>query len=348
MVAEVRREGLTFGDVLIIPKYSDIESRTTIDVNSFYLGKERLPIISAPMDYVTGPKMALKLAELGAYGVVSRFGEPVTNANGDFAIAVGTKSPEWEWDLAPSAICIDVAHGDHKNVIDAIKRWKDWSGGYAKIIAGNVATREGFERLAAAGADAVRVGIGPGSACSTRENTGIGIPQLSAIMDCATRDETWSNVSLIADGGIQTPGDIAKALAAGADAVMLGRMLAGHDESPGEVITYPEDEYRFGINIPESFGGLKISADELYGPARKLKAYRGQSLLGSNGKRNAPEGVEGYVEYKGPVENTISSLMNYLRSSMSYVGARNLTEFRQNAEFIKVSPATFDESRTRL
>lgn len=322
------REGVTFADVLIVPNYSDIESRDLIDARSNYLGLNRLPIVSAPMDYVTGFRMAKAMGVLGGYGIVNRFGadwyHPREDTYENFGLAIGTR--DWAESSSlirahnPETICIDVAHGHHKNVIDTIKRVKD-SFPTKKIMAGNVATAYGFGELAEIGVNAIRVGIGPGSACSTRENTGIGVPQLTAIMDCALNKEEFPRVALIADGGIQTPGDIAKALAAGADAVMLGRMLAGHDESPGEV--------------------LEIGNE-------KFKKYRGQSLLGSNGFRNAPEGVEGLVAYKGPVEYTINSLMNYLRSSMSYVGATNLTEFRERVEFIRVSPATLQESRTRI
>jgi len=304
--------GITFADVLIKPDYSDIGSRADINVESRYLLQSRLPIISAPMDYVTGFRMATTLGKLNAYGIVNRFGadwnHPREDEYSNFGLAIGTKN--WEESRAiikahqPETVCIDVAHGYHKNVIDTIKMVKDIHP-HILIMAGNVATAEGFNALAEAGANAIRVGIGAGSACSTRENTGVGIPQLTAIMDCANRDGWWPDVALIADGGIQNPGDIAKALAAGADAVMLGKMLAGHEESPGDILD-----------------------------------------LGHGS--NAPEGVEGLVEYKGPVKDTVDSLMHYLRSSMSYVGARNLTEFRERAEFIKVSLPTIQENSTRI
>lgn len=337
------RKGYTFNDVLIEPRYSDIDTRASIDVTSHYLGKPRLPIISAPMDYVTGFKMAEILSDLGAYGIVSRFGDAGDidlSRRFDYGVATGTKDIDTNirnlqsilrlgedfrefigGEFAFHSLCIDVAHGHHKNVIDGIKKIKDAIPDLY-VIAGNVATQEGFADLADAGADAIRVGIGAGSVCSTRENTGVGIPQLSAIESCYNvKALFYPTVTLIADGGIQNPGDIAKALAAGADAVMLGKMLAGHDESPGDIL-------ELGIG--------------------RYKKYRGQSLLGTNGQRNAPEGVEGLVEYKGPVKGTIDSLMHYLRSSMSYVGARNLTEFRKYAEFIRVSPSTLQESNTRI
>lgn len=341
------RQGLTYGDVLIVPNYSNIRSRKDIDVTSNYLGKNRLPLISAPMDYVTGFKMAETLSRLNAYGVVSRFREeedvPTYRAD-DYAIAVGLndfdKSFAWIKENKPHAICIDVAHGDHDRVVHAIRMYKSMFefGEYKPyVIAGNVATKEGFWRLEAAGADAVRVGIGPGSACTTRETTGIGVPQLTAILDIRKRAN--STTAIIADGGIQYPGDIVKALAAGADAVMLGKMFAGHDESPGKILT----EIRT-VPVPDGSKPYGYIFKEV--PA--YKPYRGQSVLGTNGARNAPEGVEGYVDYKGPVDKTVEQLVNYIQSGMSYVGARNIYELRDRAEFIQISPATLAENETRI
>ncbi len=333
------REGLTYADVLIIPKYSDIESRIEIDVTSKYLGGWRVPIISAPMDTVSGPRMVASMYDLNAYGILHRFAPPpilisniyttrYLNDKALFGISIGVKDFDstkiWLNAAGPAGIhsvCVDVAHGHHSLVIDTIKRLKDWmyENNYSwHIIAGNVATGDGFWALASAGADAIRVGIGSGSACTTRGMTGIGVPQLTAIMDCVEAQAGYPNVALIADGGIQAPGDICKALAAGADAVMLGKMLAGSDES----------------NAP---------ADSL-----NHRVYRGQSLNGSNGARGAPEGIQGIIDNTGPVKDTVERLMHYLRSSMSYVGARNLKEFRERVEFIRVSPATQQESQTRL
>ena len=335
--------GLTYGDVLIVPKYSDIDSRLDIAPASYYLGDWRLPIISAPMDTVSGPEMVAAMRKNNAYGILHRFGTGTQRranvrkatycGNGPIAISIGVKdfnkTALWldslDWEI--HSVCIDVAHGDHKLVVDTIKnlieyqqaRGLDWY-----IIAGNVATEDGFYNLSTAGADAVRVGIGPGSACTTRETTGIGVPQLTAVLECANVKKGWGlNTDIIADGGIQNPGDIAKALAAGADAVMLGKMLAGADESASPVLQ------------PSPI-------------SRAYKTYKGQSLNGSNGLRGAPEGIEGFVKVTGPVKDTLDQLMHYLRSSMSYVGARNLEEFREKAEFIEVSPATYAESATRL
>lgn len=319
-------EGFTYGDVLIKPAYSEISTRDDIDIFSRYLGAARKPIISAPMDYVTGFSMAREMWVNNAYGIISRFGTSIESEGLDYQAGLSIGVKDWETDrrklemVSPHSVCIDVAHGDHLKVINTIKRVKEEFPGML-VIAGNVATYDGAFNLVEAGADAIRVGVGPGSACSTRENTGVGVPQLTALIYALQIKEYFPDVSIIADGGIQSPGDIAKALAIGADAVMLGYMLAGHDESPGSII--------------ELNGGY-------------VKAYRGQSLLGSNGARNAPEGVEGFVPYRGPVSETIDKLMHYLRSSMSYVGASNLKEFRERSEFIRVSAATHQESRTRI
>jgi len=276
------------------------------------------------MDFVTGHVMAQTMIDLGAYGIVNRFSTEPVEAYASYGIAIGVKDPDKSIEiidtLQPESVCLDVAHGHHSNVVSLIHRIRYLFPG-VWIIAGNVATLKGADFLAANGADAIRVGIGPGSACSTRDTTGIGVPQLTAIMDTAMIKEKYPKVTIIADGGIQKPGDIAKALVAGADAVMLGKMLAGHDESPGDILDW---------------NGVRS------------KRYRGQSLLGTNGERKAPEGVEGHVPYRGPVKDTIDSLTNYLKSSFSYVGARNFVEFKERAEFIKVSLATLKENKTRV
>lgn len=337
-----RGQGITYDDVLLVPQYSEIDSRQDIDIRSNYLGENRIPIISAPMDYVTGYDMARTLSKLGAYGIVNRFTpdqwgintwptyEPEEISSSIYGLAIGaTQSPYTNIRIEeerPHSVCIDVAHGDHSKVAHQISTVKE-NFPDIKVIAGNVATSEGFLRLQGWGADAIRVGIGAGSACSTRENTGVGVPQLTAVIECANVATT---AAVIADGGIESPGDIVKALAAGADAVMLGKMLAGHDECPGEIISM-YDTYVDATGI-----------------VQYKKKYRGQSIFGSNGSRGAPEGVEGFVPYRGPVQTTINQLTHYIRSGMSYVGARNIQELREKAEFIQVSPATLAENKTRL
>jgi len=322
---------LTFDDVLIKPAYSDIESREEVDIRSDFLGQNILPIISANMDYVTGVKMAEAMNIAGALGIINRF-EDLRYQSDELnferldpvAIAVGVRDfadlRNRLRTLQPDIVCIDVAHGHHNLVYEAIKYIKN-THSLAYVIAGNVATEDGAYDLISAGADAIKVGIGPGSVCTTREVTGVGVPQLSAIIECSLATKQYGK-PLIADGGINSSGDIVKALAAGADMVMLGRLLAGHDECPGEKVVLSD--------------------------GRAFKPYRGQSMLGSNGSRYAPEGISGYVPARGPVSETLKTLVGGIKSGFSYVGARNLAELREKTEFILTSSATKHENNTRI
>lgn len=329
------KEYLTFDDVLIQPQYSDIESRDEISTALNFLGLDlKLPIISAAMDFVTGPAMAIAMEGHGALGFMHRFDE---GASGDSplhpVISVGTRDTKKSLQMVDSwrgpklfAVNIDVAHGEHKKVIELIRELRLYATFH--IIAGNVSTWAGFLRLAEAGAHGIKIGIGPGSVCTTREVTGIGVPQFTALQDIVDkRGLLWSgqhypNVKIIVDGGIKTTGDIVKALAAGADAVMLGRMLAGATETPGKPFVLPD--------------------------GRMVKRYRGQASFGTNQSQYAPEGIEGVVPFTGSVQHTLKKISGGLRSGMSYVGARNLAELRENAEFIRVSPNTRLESGTRV
>lgn len=225
------------------------------------------------------------------------------------------------------AVVIDTAHGHTKKVIDATKglrkRYRD-----LLIIAGNVGTAEGTEALIEAGADVVKVGIGPGSICTTRVIAGVGVPQLTAVMNCY-RAAGKSGVPLISDGGIRYSGDIVKALAAGADAVMIGSIFAGTDESPGEKVIYQGrsfKEYR-GMG---SEGAMKSGSSDRY-------FQEGQSKF-------VPEGVEGLVPYKGSVRDLVFQLVGGLKAGMGYVGARTLTELREKSRFIKISFSSLKES----
>jgi len=336
------REGITFDDVLIVPSYSDIDSRSEISLAQEFLGLElELPIISANMDYVTGSDMVKAMHQNGALGILHRFYETeqsyyydlwaLNQDNIPVTVSIGTRDVEksiaWLNECVHRhtihAVCVDVAHGEHSKVFSLIKRLREeFSGLY--IIAGNVSTSTAFLRLAHAGADAVKIGIGPGSVCTTREVTGVGVPQLTAIMDVQEARHSWGHtgIKLIADGGIKTSGDIVKALAAGADTVMLGSMLAGSPECPGEVRVAPDNS--------------------------RWRPYRGQSIFGTNGLKFVPEGISGFVKEKPPVAQTLAKLAGGIRSGMSYVGARNLTELRENVEFIKISQSTHIESGTRV
>src|SRR5690606_1890161 len=227
------------------------------------------------------------------------------------------------------AVVIDTAHGHSRSVLDAVARLKKHSG-RVQVIAGNVATADGCKALIDAGADAVKVGIGPGSICTTRIVAGVGVPQLSAIADCANAAQK-TNTPVIADGGIKFSGDLAKALAAGASCAMMGSLLAGTDEAPGEVFLYE---------------------------GRAYKDYRGMGSLGAMGNGSAdryfqkdvqqqklvPEGIEGQVPYKGPLGPILHQMAGGLRAAMGYVGARTIEEFHAKARFIQITGAGLRES----
>jgi IMP dehydrogenase len=242
----------------------------------------------------------------------------------------GVKRAAALFDAGVDIIVVDTAHGHSEGVINAVDRIRRLSN-YTQVIAGNVATADGAKALIEAGADGIKVGIGPGSICTTRIVAGVGVPQLTAILDCVAECRR-QNVPVIADGGIKYSGDLAKAIAAGAGCAMIGSLLAGTDEAPGEVYLYE---------------------------GRSYKSYRGMGSLGAMARGSAdryfqqevadtlklvPEGIEGQVPYKGPVANVIHQLVGGLRASMGYVGARTVAEFQANARFLRVTGAGQRES----
>ena len=332
------KEALTYDDVLLIPQYSDIESRKEIDISNDLDESIRLsfPIISAPMDTVTELDMAISIAKMGGLGIVHRYNTiekqcaivrqawehtPLVGA----AIGVTDDFQERAVRLAhegANILCIDVAHGHHKLVEYAIKSIKDLLHGSVHIIAGNVATLEGFNDLADWGADSIRCNIGGGSICSTRIQTGHGMPGLQTIFECAMSDRS---AKIIADGGIRSSGDIVKAISAGADFVMLGSLLAGTDESPGEKII--------------TLGGVK-------------KEYRGMASKDAQikwrGRYSSNEGISTMIPYKGSVNNILEDLRNGIVSGFSYSGARTVVGLQTKAKFIKQTNAGFLESRTHI
>src|SRR5579864_775427 len=227
-------------------------------------------------------------------------------------------------------IVVDTAHGHSKGVIDAIRRIKKASN-YVQVVAGNIATADGAKALIDAGADAIKVGIGPGSICTTRIVAGVGVPQLTAIMD-AVEAAQKHNTPVIADGGIKFSGDLAKAIAAGADCVMIGSLLAGTDETPGEVFLYQGRSYK-------SYRGMGSVGAMARGSADRYFQQEIKDAL-----KLVPEGIEGQVPYKGPVANVVHQLAGGLRAAMGYVGAKDLAEFHQKAEFVRISGAGLRES----
>lgn len=224
-------------------------------------------------------------------------------------------------------ITVDTAHGHSRNVIEAIKQIKSKYPDL-QVIAGNVATAEATRDLIEAGADCIKVGIGPGSICTTRVVTGIGVPQITAIIDCVEEANKY-DIPIIADGGIKYSGDITKALACGASTVMAGSLFAGTEESPGDTILYEGKQYK-------EYRGM--------GSLAAMKAGSGDRYFQSNTKKYVPEGVEGRVAYKGPVGEVIYQLMGGLKSGMGYVGSANLEELYEKSKFIKISSASLIEN----
>jgi IMP dehydrogenase len=345
----VLKEYLTFDDVLILPAASSIEPReanveTAIarlprssDVRGgFFLS---VPILSAAMDTVTEADMAIALGKLGGLGIVHRSntaGEEVAIVEKakKAGVRVGAACSPFDVERARAlaragadVIAVDSAHGHNANVINGAKAIKKVIG-KAKLLVGNIATAEAARELVTF-ADGIKVGIGPGSICTTRVVSGVGVPQLSAIMEVAAVAK-MRGVPVIADGGIRTSGDIAKALAAGASAVMLGNMLAGTDAAPGDIVEKDGKQFK-------SYRGMGSRAVLEKGKANDR--YLGKS------KTIIPEGVSGLVPYKGTLKSVIEELIGGLRVSMGYVGAKTLQEFQKRAHFIRISPISLQENR---
>jgi IMP dehydrogenase len=233
-------------------------------------------------------------------------------------------------DAGADLIVVDTAHGHSARVLEMVDRIKRRSN-LVQVIAGNVATTEGAKALIDAGADSIKVGIGPGSICTTRIVAGVGVPQLTAIMDAAEVAQK-AGVSVIADGGIKYSGDLAKALAAGADCAMIGSLLAGTDEAPGEVYLYQGRSYK-------TYRGMGSVGAMARGSADRYFQQDIKDML-----KLVPEGIEGQVPYKGPTASVLHQLVGGLQAAMGYTGSRNLQEFRERAEFIRISSASLRES----
>ena len=330
---------LTFDDVLIRPKRSTLVSRSDVDLEREFKFRHTeqtwmgIPIVAANMDttglfsiakVLQGHKMLTCTQKF--YSTKDFSGAWEDGLDPEY-ISVTCGSTEESFELLRrkvntnqdvKMICIDVANGYREVFLDFVRRVRD-EFREKIIVAGNVATREMTEALILAGADVVKVGIGPGSVCTTRKVAGVGYPQLSAISECADAAHGL-NGHVMSDGGCSSPGDVAKAFAAGADFVMLGGMLAGHDESGGEIIE--EDGKSF-----KSFYGMSSS-----------KAM--EEHYGSVAKHRAPEGKEVRVPYRGPLEGTVQSILGGLRSACSYVGARRIKDLPKCTTFVKVSITT--------
>ncbi len=330
-----RARGLAYDDVLIVPTKSDVKSRRDPSLNTRLTKKVFLttPIVSANMDTVTEHQMMIAMHELGGLGILHRFmgileqvrEVQLAHEKGvqHICASIGVNG-DWKEraqalvNAGASILTIDIAHGHSTSMLETMKHIKDCFSNI-EVIAGNIATPEAAEELIEAGADAIKIGIGPGSMCTTRIITGCGVPQLTAIALCAEVARA-KNIPVIADGGIKTSGDIVKAFAAGADTVMLGSMLAGTIETPGE-INQGHKNYR----------GMASKAAQV--------SWRGEVPEGM-----APEGVATKVSVKGHVRDVILEICGGIRSGMSYVNATTIGEIRENARFIEMSSAGFQES----
>ncbi len=337
------RVGLTFDDVLLVPQRSEIRSRKDVSVTSRLTKNIELdiPIVAANMDTVCETDMAVAIARLGGIGIIHRFMPPELQADmvgkvkaEDLRVgaAIGTDRDaiDRSADLAESGVdvlVLDIAHGHAEHAIDLLTELKSRLPN-VDVIAGNVATRAGAEDLVAAGADGIKVGVGPGGVCTTRLVAGVGVPQLTAIADCAGTpllDADGNLVPVIADGGIRGSGDMAKALGAGASTVMIGSLFAGTKESPGEVEQSPTGLVK-RVRGMASFEALEARAQR-----------QGELVDREYFEQRAPEGVEGTVPYRGSVTKVVARMLAGLRSGMSYSNATTMAEFWANAEFIQVT-----------
>tara|TARA_Y100000590_G_scaffold72867_1_gene80105 strand:- start:8417 stop:9469 length:1053 start_codon:yes stop_codon:yes gene_type:complete len=337
------KEALTFDDVTLAPNYSEIlpieaNTQTKLSKNLIL----QIPIISSAMDTVTESKMAISIAEKGGIGIIHRNLNVVEQINEirkvklkkiKVGAAVGTSPLEYkraEKILKENIdlIVIDTAHGHSKKVADIVKKIKKIKPKKTAICAGNIATAEATKFLIELGVDIIKVGIGPGSICTTRLVTGIGVPQLSAIMN--VRSAIGKNrTTLIADGGIKFSGDIPKALAAGADAVMIGSLFSGTDESPGKIIRKNGKMFKTFRGMG-SIGAMNRGSSDRYFQKKQKDTTK-----------YVAEGVEGLVKYKGAVEKIIYQLVGGLKSSMGYLGSAKVQDLRKKSKFFKLQKQVF-------
>ncbi|HLL60252.1 MAG TPA: IMP dehydrogenase [Candidatus Nitrosocosmicus sp.] len=361
----IELEGLTFDDLLLVPGQSlfsrqDISLKTRITKNISI----DLPLVSAPMDTVTEASLAIALAELGGIGIIHRNlaindqaveVKKVIEAGYIVGAAIGGSSGfedrlETLINAKVTIIVVDSAHGNSKGVIDTIKYIKTHYP-QQEVIGGNIATYDGARALIEAGADGLRVGMGPGAICTTRIISGMGVPQVTAILE-TVRAAKESQVPVIADGGIKYSGDIVKALAAGADAVMMGSYFASCEEAPGEVFELTKDQ------VPRRFQSITKNERATF----RFKSYRGMGSIGAmkkgteiksedefHGKNYkdrvlVAEGVEGLVPVKGKVKDLVDQAVGGIKSGMYYVGARTIEELKEKSKFMKITQASLTES----
>lgn len=324
---------LSYDDVLLKPVKTQVTNLEDVETaEKLCSNKLELPVISAPMDTVTETEMCISLDKNGGLGVVHRFNsiseqceivEEVSSEKCLVGGAIGLNDFKRAEKLVESGLdylVLDIAHGHHEKLLENVNKLKQ-SFKKVDLIAGNVATVKGAKDIEKAGADAVKVGIGPGSACTTREMTGAGVPQFSAVQKCSKAVK----IPVIADGGIRKPGDLVKALMAGASAGMIGGMLSGTKEAPGRIISEDEEKYKVFRGMSSSEAGKdraeKQNEDENY-------------------EDRVPEGINTKIKYKGSVERVLHKLRGGLRSGISYCGAENLQSARENSSFVQVTNST--------
>lgn len=335
----MNKQAVTFDDVLLIPNYNNYESRRDVDISMTDMSGKlslKLPVLTANMDTITEWEMANFIGSHGGAGILHRFMSVDENVaqfrkctNASTFVSVGCSEKELARveatrDEGANYFCVDVAHGHARYVGRTIKRIREMIPN-ACIMAGNVATYAGADYLASCGADIIKVGIGPGSVCTTRIKTGYGVPQLTAIQECASVDR-----SIVADGGIKYPGDIVKALAFGADFVMIGGMLAGTRPTPGKVVWTKEGEYEVepGYKVYRGMASKEVADD----------------YLGGLSEWKTAEGVATTVKYRTDENDIIADIIGGLRSGLTYGGARNIHELQRKLNYTIITPAGRVES----
>ena len=342
---ELIKEALTFDDVLLVPRYSSVlPSETNLNINLGNNLNLKIPFLSSAMDTVTESNMAIAIAQSGGLGIIHRNLptymqvkeiKKVKSKNLITGAAVGTSNEDLTrtksiLDAGVDLIVIDTAHGHSEKVIKILNKIKKINS-KTPVCVGNIASGEAALKLYNEGADILKVGIGPGSICTTRMIAGIGVPQITAVMEVKKSMQN-KKIKIISDGGIKLSGDIVKGLAAGADAIMMGSIFAGTEESPGKKFKYKNKFYKDYRGMG-SIGAMSAGSSNRY----FQKNYDDKSKF-------VPEGVEARVSYKGPVGKILYQLQGGLRSSMGYIGAKMIKEIQKKARFVKITKAGFDES----